>query len=169
MCCSHCTAVVTIVTGKCTVRSCCTGPRRHCSDSLLAMTEATSFLGDPVTWMRLGWRQALLTGLHSEGVLFPTPPLLTIPFCGPKKPSSPLDCHREDHPSLLAFGAWHSLYSRMLFCSFSLDSKALFRTAHLLRWPVMAFDGAECPEGARKQSYGFHWADVPEYLTSRLC
>lgn len=27
-------------------------------------------------------------------------PLLTISFCGPKKPSSPLDCHREDHPSL---------------------------------------------------------------------
>lgn len=130
MCCSHCTAVVTIVTGKCAVRSCCTGPRRHCYDSLLVMTEeATSFLGDPVIWVRLGWRHALLIRFHSEA-----PPLLTIPSCAPKKPSSPLDYHREDRPSL------HLSYSRMRLRSFPLSSKALFGTAHLLRWPVMALD-----------------------------
>lgn len=169
MFCSHCTAVVTIVTGKCAVRSCCTGPKRHCSDSLLAMIEeATSFLGDPVIWMRLGWRMPSLQGFILRVCCSQLLPLPTIPFCAPKKPSSPLDCHREDHPSLhLEPDIGH-----IPGCAFV---PSLWTVKHCsgqltcwdgLLWPWMC---AECPEGARKQSFGFHWTDVPEYLTSRLC
>lgn len=172
MCYSHCSAIVMIVTGKCAVQSCSAGPRRRCFDNLLEMTEATSFQGEPVIWMRLMLKASPPHRAALWGYFVPW--LLSLAFLGFLGILELFPGLSRGRTPLIAWGVWHNSYSRS-----SLDSHReghhslhlepdiphipecsfvpfLWAVKHCseklpcLRWPVMALDAYRGPRGCQQ-------------------